>query len=81
MFPEFSEHIKSDIADIKNTGDGRWGGAISAAKFLEEFVNEKPWVHLDIAGPAFLESPKPWQDVGGSGVGVRTLVELIRKWE
>jgi leucyl aminopeptidase len=81
MFPEFSEHIKSEIADIKNTGDGRWGGAISAAKFLEEFVAETPWVHLDIAGPAFLESPKPWQDTGGSGVAVRTLVELIKGWK
>ena len=42
------------MADIKNVGDGRWGGAITAAKFLEEFVAGKPWVHLDIAGPAFL---------------------------
>jgi leucyl aminopeptidase len=78
MFPEYSEHIKSDIADIKNTGDGRWAGAIAGGKFLEEFVAEKPWVHVDIAGPAFLESPKPWQDGGGTGIFIRTLIELAR---
>jgi leucyl aminopeptidase len=77
MFPEYSEHIRSEIADIKNTGDGRWGGAITAAKFLEEFVGQTPWVHLDIAGPAFLEKPKAWSDVGGTGCMVRTLVELL----
>jgi leucyl aminopeptidase len=79
MFPEYAEHIRSEVADIKNIGDGRWGGAISAAKFLEEFVGGKPWVHLDIAGPAFLEGAKPWQDSGASGAFVRTLVELVRK--
>lgn len=77
MFPEFSEQIKSPVADIKNTGNGRWGGAITAAKFLEEFVQEKPWVHLDIAGPAFADSPKPWIDGGASGIFVRTLLDLI----
>lgn len=77
MFPEYSDHIKSEIADIKNTGDGRWGGAITAAKFLEEFVGGTPWVHLDIAGPAFYEKPRPWSDVGGSGCMVRMLVELL----
>lgn len=81
MFPEYSEQIKSPIADIKNTGDGRWGGAITAGKFLEEFVNGKPWVHCDIAGPAFLESAKPWLDAGGSGVFVRTLIEIARGWK
>lgn len=78
MFPEYTEHISSGIADIKNVGDGRWGGAITAAKFLEEFVGGAPWVHLDIAGPAFLDQAKPWLDAGGSGVFVRTLVELAR---
>ncbi|WP_425617557.1 leucyl aminopeptidase [Anatilimnocola sp. NA78] len=79
MYPEFSEQIRSEVADIKNTGDGRWGGAITAAKFLEEFVAGKPWVHLDIAGPAFLDGQKPWLDAGGSGFGVRTLVEIARR--
>ncbi|MGC3966401.1 MAG: leucyl aminopeptidase [Pirellulales bacterium] len=77
MFPEYSEHIRSEIADIKNTGDGRWGGAITAAKFLEEFVDGTPWVHLDIAGPAFYDKPRPWCDTGASGCMVRTLVELL----
>ena len=79
MFPEFSKQLRSEIADLKNIGDGRWGGAITAGKFLEEFVSEVPWVHLDIAGPAFLDKPKPWLDVGGSGVMVRSLVELVRR--
>jgi leucyl aminopeptidase len=77
MFPEYSENIKSEIADIKNTGDGRWGGAITAAKFLEEFVEGTPWCHLDIAGPAYFDKPKPWADVGGTGAMVRTLIELM----
>ena len=51
MFPEYTEQIRSKVADIKNVGEGRWGGAITAAKFLEEFVAGKPWVHMDIAGP------------------------------
>jgi leucyl aminopeptidase len=79
MFPEYGELIKTEIADIKNTGDGRWGGAITAAKFLEEFVDGKPWVHLDIAGPAYFEKPKPWHDVGGTGSMVRTLIELLSR--
>jgi leucyl aminopeptidase len=80
MHSFFSEQIKSEVADIKNVGEGRWGGAITAGKFLEEFVGGKPWVHLDIAGPAFLAKPKSWLDAGGSGCFVRTLVEVARKW-
>jgi leucyl aminopeptidase len=72
----FSEQIRSKVADIKNLGEGRWGGAITAAKFLEEFVGETPWVHVDIAGPAFADSPKPHIDAGASAVMVRTLVEF-----
>jgi leucyl aminopeptidase len=78
MFAEYGEQIRSEVADIKNVGEGRWGGAITAAKFLEEFVAGKPWVHLDIAGPAFLESSKSYIDAGASGYGVRTLVEVCR---
>jgi leucyl aminopeptidase len=76
----YSEQIKSEVADIKNVGEGRYGGAITAAKFLEEFVAGKPWVHLDIAGPSFLSKAKPWLDAGGSGCFVRTLVEVARHW-
>jgi leucyl aminopeptidase len=81
MFPEYGEQIKSEVADIKNVGDGRWGGAITAAKFLEEFVDGLPWVHFDIAGPAFLEKPKPWLDGGATGCFVRTLVEVARQMD
>lgn len=79
MFPEFGKQIRSEVADIKNVGEGRWGGAMTAAKLLEEFVSDVPWVHLDIAGPSFLEKPKPWMEAGGSGVMVRTLVEVVRQ--
>ena len=77
MDADFTEQIQSKIADIKNIGDGRWGGAITAAKLLEEFVGDTPWVHLDIAGPAFAGKPKPWIDAGASGCLVKTLVKLV----
>jgi leucyl aminopeptidase len=76
MFAEFGEQIRSEVADIKNVGEGRWGGAMTAAKLLEEFVDNKPWVHIDIAGPAFMDKPKPWIAGGGTGAFVRTLVAL-----
>jgi len=78
MFDEFSEHIKSSVADIKNVGDGRWGGAMTAAKLLEEFVNGTPWTHIDIAGPSFADKPTAWIDAGASGCFVRTLVGLAK---
>ncbi len=74
---EYREMIKSGIADIVNSG-GRWGGAITAAKFLQEFVDDKPWIHLDIAGVAWMEENKPWIAKGPSGIAVRSLVELVR---
>ncbi len=77
MHAHFAEQIRSKVADIKNVGEGRWGGAITAAKFLEEFVDATPWVHLDIAGPAFYDSAKNHMDAGGTGIMVRTLVELV----
>ncbi len=76
MDEEFAEQLKSDVADIKNVG-ARWGGASIAAKFLEKFVGDVPWVHLDIAGPSFVEKASPQQDSGGTGVMVRTLVNLL----
>lgn len=81
MFKEFGEQIKSDVADIKNVGDGRWGATMSAAKFLEAFVQDIPWVHLDIAGPCFHDKPQPWIDAGASGCMVRTLVEVAANYE
>ncbi len=77
MFDFYGEQIKSKVADIKNTGDARWGGAITAAKFLECFVGNAPWVHIDIAGPAFAESSKPHRDAGATGVMLRTLVAWL----
>jgi leucyl aminopeptidase len=80
MFPHYGDLIKSTVADIKNTGGTRYGGAITAAKFLEEFVGSVPWAHLDIAGPAWAEHESPAQDAGGTGCFVRTLVELARAY-
>ena len=71
----YKEQIKSEIADIKNTGD-RYGGAITAALFLAEFVSDTPWVHLDIAGTASSSKESGYIVKGATGVGVRTLVEL-----
>ena len=72
---DYTELIKSEIADVKNTG-GRWGGAITAAMFLKEFVEDTPWIHLDIAGTAWIENKQPWIAVGPSGIPVRTLIEF-----
>ena len=77
MFDLYDDKIKSKVADIKNIGEGRWGGAITAAKFLENFVGRTPWVHVDIAGPAFADRPQPHRDAGATGVMVRTLVRWI----
>jgi leucyl aminopeptidase len=77
MHDYFSDQIKSSVADIKNMGDSRWGGSIIAGKFLEEFVRETPWVHLDVAGPSFSDKPRSWIDGGASGCMVRTLVEYV----
>lgn len=79
LYGPYAELLKSDVADVKNIGD-RWGGAITAAKFLEKFVADKPWVHLDIAGPAFASSNKPHREGGATGCMVRTLVETAEKF-
>jgi leucyl aminopeptidase len=73
---DFKEQIKSGVADLKNVGS-KWGGAITASKFLQEFAGEGPWVHLDIAGPSWAESDSASQDAGATGCFVRTLVHLI----
>jgi leucyl aminopeptidase len=74
---DYREMIKSTIADIQNVGSGKGGGAVTAAMFLKEFTGETPWVHLDIAGTAWLDDAKPWAAKGASGVAVRTLIDLI----
>jgi leucyl aminopeptidase len=75
MDAEYDELIKGDIAEIKNTG-GRKGGAITGAKFLQHFVGDTPWVHLDIAGTFETDKEKGYQPKGATGVMVRTLVNL-----
>jgi leucyl aminopeptidase len=75
MPQEYKEQNKSEIANVKNTGN-RYGGAITAALFLAEFVDNTPWVHLDIAGPALSNKESGYIVKGATGVGVRTLVEL-----
>ena len=77
---DYREQIKSSIADIMNTGGSRWGGAITAAMFLKEFAEETPWIHLDIAGMAWIEDQKPWIAKGPSGVAVRSIVEWVRSY-
>jgi leucyl aminopeptidase len=74
---EYKEVIRSHIADIVNSG-GRWGGAITAAMFLKEFAEDTPWLHLDIAGTAWMEDAKPWIAKGPSGIAVRSLAEFAR---
>ncbi len=76
---EYKEIIKSNIADMVNSG-GRWGGAISAAMFLKEFAEDTPWIHLDIAGTAWMEESKPWIAKGPSGIALRSLVEFVKGW-
>ncbi len=75
LYEEYRDQIKSEIADMVNTG-GRTAGACTAAIFLQEFVNDLPWAHFDIAGTAWAEEAAPWQPKGPTGVAVRTLAEL-----
>jgi leucyl aminopeptidase len=76
---EYADLIKSDIGDIKNTG-GRYGGAITAAEFLRVFAEDTPWIHLDIAGTAWIEDARPFIAKGPSGIGVRSILEWVRSY-
>ena len=76
---EYAEQIKSDIADIKNTG-GRGGGASTAAEFLHVFAEDTPWIHLDIAGMAWIDDARPYIAKGPSGVAVRSILEWVRSY-
>ncbi|MBF6611866.1 MAG: leucyl aminopeptidase [Chloroflexi bacterium] len=75
LFPEYKDQLKSNIADLMNTG-GRFGGALTAATFLQQFVADTPWAHLDIAATAWTEKDSAWQTRGATGVMIRTLIEL-----
>jgi leucyl aminopeptidase len=76
---EYKENLKSNIADMVNAG-ARYGGAIFAAMFLKEFAEDTPWIHLDIAGTAWMEDNKPWIAKGPSGIALRSLVEFVKGW-
>ncbi len=76
----YDEQIQSDVADVNNTG-GRGAGTITAAKFLQKFTDgHKKWAHIDIAGPSF-SSKGSLNIKGGTGFGVRLLVELMKQWK
>lgn len=80
MDEEYGEQIKSDVADIKQTG-GRAASSVTAAKILEHFVGDAKWAHLDIAGTSYVDSKKPHQEKGATGMAVRTLAELALRAE
>jgi leucyl aminopeptidase len=80
LFSEYKETLKSEIADLKNTG-GRSGSLVSSGIFLSEFAGNIPWVHLDIAGTSWVEKAKPYLPKGASGVGVRLLLDLINRFK
>lgn len=80
LWDEYFEYLKSDVADFKNVGT-RAAGATIGAIFLSKFVEKMPWVHLDIAGPAFIEKERPYVPKGGTGVGVRLLVQMLQDWK
>src|SRR5262249_42213807 len=76
LIEEYGDGLKSDVADLRNTGPRR-GGAITAGLFLKEFVGDTPWVHLDIAGAAFTDKELPYAAKGGVGFGTRTLLAYV----
>ena len=79
LWDEYFENLKSDVADFRNVGT-RSGGAIIGAIFLSKFVGKTPWVHLDIAGPASIEKERPYIPRGGTGAGIRLVLQLLRDW-
>jgi leucyl aminopeptidase len=79
LWEEYGEAIKSDIADMKNSG-GPYAGTVTAAWFLKQFVGKTKWAHLDIAGTAWEEKGKHYLPKGATGVGVRLMVEYLRNF-
>ena len=78
-FTDYKELLKSDFADLNNIGNTRWGGAITAALSLSEFVGDTRWAHIDIAGPAYVKKENAYCRAGGSGFGVRLLCDLLER--
>ncbi|MGH9707045.1 MAG: leucyl aminopeptidase [Candidatus Acidiferrales bacterium] len=79
MDDEYQEMIKSNIADIRNTGSGKGGGASTGAWFIKEFAEDTPWIHLDIASTCWVDDGRPWLAKGPTGVALRTIVEFALK--
>ena len=79
MPEDYKELIKSDFADLNNVGSTHYGGAITAALFLSEFVKDTSWAHIDIAGPAYAKKESSYCGVGGTGFGVRLLFDLMER--
>jgi leucyl aminopeptidase len=79
LWEEYFEYLKSDVADFRNVGT-RSAGAVIGAIFLSKFVGKTPWVHIDIAGPASIDKDRPYTPRGGTGAGVRLLIQLLRDW-
>ena len=77
MPEDYQDLLKSDLADMNNIGPGRWAGAIVAALFLSRFVDDTPWAHIDIAGPAYTKKAQAYGESGGTGFGVRLLCQLM----
>ncbi len=80
MDPDYLEPMRGDMSDLRNAGADRKAGTITAAKFLEQFVEGTPWAHLDIAGTAWFDKVQPNAGKGASGIAVRTLVRLAEGW-
>ncbi|MDY6881002.1 MAG: leucyl aminopeptidase [Desulfatiglans sp.] len=76
---DYKDLLKSDLADISNISSSQWGGAITAALFLSEFVGDTPWAHIDIAGPAFQKKENAYNSAGATGFGVRLLCNVVEK--
>jgi leucyl aminopeptidase len=76
MDEEFQQMIKSDIADIRNTGSGKGGGASTGAWFIKEFAEDTPWIHLDIAATCWVDDGRPWLAKGPTGIAIRSIVDF-----
>jgi leucyl aminopeptidase len=76
---DYQQYIKSEIADIRNTGTSRGGGATIGAWFIKEFVDDTPWIHLDIAATCWIDEGRPWLAKGPSGVAIRSIIDFARK--
>ena len=79
LYDDLAKGLKSDIADLQNSSPKRFGGTIFGGLFLKEFINDTPWIHLDIAGPSFFESEHYYMKKGGTGFGVRLLIDFLKK--